>query len=569
MKISVLVVYRDDLDINVLKPPEFYNFITMKKSQFEGTDSFRLTSYLWQANQIKVFYTIGGPISEWLPLFGYFPYQLRKKWIHYNELSEFSHSSISYCLINSNRIRSDEPPLISVMTTTFHSGDKLNRPLESLREQSYNNWEWVIWDDSKDDLTWKELQKLAAGDMRIRIFKAPHSGYIGEMKRRSGALARGDWIVELDHDDRITPDLFQTIADIQKKYPKVGFIYSDFYHLSEGAEDPHVYPYAAFGYGAYFKHFARGKFHNVYYAQSLNPKTAIHIVGVPNHVRIWKRDVYEALNKHCEDLPVVDDYELLLRTFLYDCDWIRIPEPAYAQYNNASGNNFTFIRNKLIQHLSAETWRVYGKDVQEKFRALEYPSKVTDGDEVSWLRVEPDFKRYESTYCKEEISVLLIIPKGTSTSQIYGCLNVIYKQKIPFRLYIVGHPRSPLEEDMEDWAKQHPETLGNLRYWSFLGTDLQIHGPKEIWDKYLTNHYLLNYGLKIGVRTKWVAYMVPGEGRWSENHLEEMLEKVGEKRWYLGEDKSLSNFMHQTDLLEEHGYWNPTDNPEKMIARWK
>ena len=42
-------------------------------------------------------------------------------------------------------------PKISCFTTCFHSFDKLYRPFRSLLEQTCQNWEWVIVDDSKDD----------------------------------------------------------------------------------------------------------------------------------------------------------------------------------------------------------------------------------------------------------------------------------------------------------------------------------------------------------------------------------------------------------------------------------
>lgn len=567
MKINVLIVYRDDLDPATLpKSTDYYHYICVAKSTF-NSGSYRLFSYLWQKNRIKVFYTIGGPVSEWTRLFGFFPYLARRRWIHYDKVSEFNENSIPYCLI-AGRTNKNQPPLISVMTTTFHSGEKLNRPLESLNAQTYNNWEWVIWDDSKDDTTWKQLEKLALEDMRIRIYKAPHCGYIGEMKRRSGSLCQGDWIVEFDHDDRITPDLFQTIVDIGKKYPKAGFIYSDFYHLSEGYEAPQVFGnFPAYGYGWYFKEWARGKFHYIYYAQSFNPTTAAHIVGVPNHIRTWRRDVYEAIDRHCEDLAVADDYELILRTFLHDCDWVRIPRPVYAQYNNAGGNNFTYIRNALIQHLTRHTWRVYGDLVQNKFKELGYGPRESPM-EPNWMRSKPDYPRYEKIYLKEELSVVLSFPRSSTPSQIRGCLSAVYQQKMPFLLYVVGHPESPLEDEMQNWARDHPETLKNLRYWTFTGIGGKIHGPQDIW--HLNGyHYLLNYALKVGVRTKWVAYLTPGEIRWGPSHLEDLVSKMGEERWYLGPTGQKSEFIHETSLLEEKGYWEQGDNPKNLVDKWK
>ena len=48
--------------------------------------------------------------------------------------------------------------LISVFTTTYHSGEKILRPYQSLLDQKYINWEWIIIDDSKDMETYNALK---------------------------------------------------------------------------------------------------------------------------------------------------------------------------------------------------------------------------------------------------------------------------------------------------------------------------------------------------------------------------------------------------------------------------
>jgi hypothetical protein len=51
-------------------------------------------------------------------------------------------------------------------------------------------------------------------------------------------------------------------------------------------------------------------------APELNATTLGHIVSVPNHVRSWRASVYREIGGHDPDLPVADDYDLVVRTAL-------------------------------------------------------------------------------------------------------------------------------------------------------------------------------------------------------------------------------------------------------------
>ena len=74
--------------------------------------------------------------------------------------------------------------------------------------------------------------------------------------------------------------------------------------------------------------------------QNINPKTIRHIVGVPNHVRAWRRSTYFEIGGHNRSLTIADDFELVIRSFLYS-KICKIPKLSYIQflYNNQGGRN--------------------------------------------------------------------------------------------------------------------------------------------------------------------------------------------------------------------------------------
>jgi hypothetical protein len=65
----------------------------------------------------------------------------------------------------------------------------------------------------------------------------------------------------------------------------------------------------------------------------INPLSIRYNFSMPNHVRSWRRDVYFKVGGHNKRLPVADDFELIVRTFL-ETRFIHIKKLLYLQYNN-------------------------------------------------------------------------------------------------------------------------------------------------------------------------------------------------------------------------------------------
>ena len=120
-------------------------------------------------------------------------------------------------------------PLISVITPVFNTPvEHLEQAVESVLEQTYENWELVLVDDgsSAADLL-RALPLLAARDRRI-ILKSPgrHEG-ISAASNLGLALAHGEWVAFLDHDDVIEPDALFHIVKVLQTHPDADLIYSD------------------------------------------------------------------------------------------------------------------------------------------------------------------------------------------------------------------------------------------------------------------------------------------------------------------------------------------------------
>ena len=548
MKLNVFLVV-DDKNIVLPTLDKHYEWVILDDKDIT---SYSALSKLIRIHNPVVFCTTGNNSNNW-KYFEELPYQYRRKWLHFSRVDDIQSHQIENCYIYSVKIdleKNPKNPLFSIITTTFHSGDKIYRPYNSLKSQTYRNWEWILWDDSKTDHdeTWKQIQKFSEDDIRIKCYRdTNHSGFIGHMKWLSSSLSKGDWIVEVDHDDIIDDRLLQWCVDAINKYPETDFISSGFIELSEGSEIPLSYgDHFGLGYGNYQKEWIRGKWHNACPTIDMNPTTIAHIVGVPNHVRIWRRSFYEKIGRHNRELPVVDDYELLIRTLLHG-NWTRIHAPAYYQYQNSNQNNFTFIRNSLIQYLSYKMYNLYYQDIQKRWKELDIDTNHDYTYSKIWEKSKGfSYNRFIKTFVPDidvssTISILIPVDDDITYEQLLKTIKNIeqqdYKQWI---IYIIGNKSNTLENVMNELTYNYfnNDLFKRLRWWNLLcKKEFQI---------------LLNYFHRMLLVTEWIAYKDINR-EWSNDYLSNVMNNMNDKKCWVKSIENIDIFdtVHSSELLSK------------------
>lgn len=332
--------------------------------------------------------------------------EVRKKWLHYengDDLVKIGEEVFTCFLTNVLQINKSE--MVSVFTPAYKSESLIARPFVSLLQQTWQDWEWIIVDDSDDDgKTYESLQKIADTDERIKVLRmGKHSGRIGEVKRIACSVAKGDYLVELDHDDELLPEALEWVVkgfrhyDGQDRREFGGFLYTDF---AECFEHESLFSYGknwGLGYGSYRQEKYRGKTYNVSNGPNVNPKTIRHIVAAPNHIRAWRKKVYQEIGGHCCDLHVADDYELMVRTFLHT-RMIRVPKFCYLQYRNISGNTHQ-VRIREIQRLVRYISQSYDKQIHERFLELGIDDFVWNGKDNTFYRLTQVQNKEPEQHC--------------------------------------------------------------------------------------------------------------------------------------------------------------------------
>lgn len=103
-------------------------------------------------------------------------------------------------------------PLVSIITATFNRGHTIERAINSLLNQTYQNIELIIIDDGSTDNTRDVLKKY--NDTRIRVYHHESNRGVTAAKNSGLNQIRGDWFTTLDSDDELIPEAIETLMHI-------------------------------------------------------------------------------------------------------------------------------------------------------------------------------------------------------------------------------------------------------------------------------------------------------------------------------------------------------------------
>lgn len=120
-------------------------------------------------------------------------------------------------------------PLFSVLLPVHDTDPKwLRRAIQSVQDQLYEHWELCIVDDaSSDSGIWRIIQDFVSRDARIKAMRRSETGHICGTSNDALAMAAGEFIVLLDHDDELAPTALYHAAYELNQQPGLQLIYSD------------------------------------------------------------------------------------------------------------------------------------------------------------------------------------------------------------------------------------------------------------------------------------------------------------------------------------------------------
>jgi glycosyltransferase involved in cell wall biosynthesis len=115
--------------------------------------------------------------------------------------------------------------VISIITPSFNRADIIHETAQSIFNQTYPHWEWVITDDGSTDNSWELLQQYAANDNRIKIYRRnrePKGACV--CRNISVENCTGEYVLFLDTDDLLSSFCLQQRVSTMQQYPDNDFV---------------------------------------------------------------------------------------------------------------------------------------------------------------------------------------------------------------------------------------------------------------------------------------------------------------------------------------------------------
>lgn len=125
-------------------------------------------------------------------------------------------------------------PLVSIITPAFNAEKTLREAVQSILNQSFTDFEYIIIDDASTDKTWSLIQELSADDKRIKTFRNERNVGIAGTRNRGLSLSQGKYIAWQDADDISMPQRLEKQINVLMASTGVGIVggYLEFFNNS-------------------------------------------------------------------------------------------------------------------------------------------------------------------------------------------------------------------------------------------------------------------------------------------------------------------------------------------------
>jgi len=261
--------------------------------------------------------TIAAPQSAKLAGLGPRPLKARNISHHYEQVIAIANGVYG----RAGRRRSDKP-LLSFVCPVFNTPVKyLDQLLESFPLQRRGAWELILCDDgssSQETIDWLDCHSRAPS---LRVLRSAVNAGIAAATSSALAVAKGEWVALIDHDDALTPFAVDRVIEAIEQNPGAEFIYTDEVVTDESLEPKSYFLKPAFD------------------------PVLLSGVNYINHLSIYRRDRLREIGGIRQGYEGSQDYDLLLR-YLSDLPEDRIlhlPYPAYLWRRDGKSYSARFI----------------------------------------------------------------------------------------------------------------------------------------------------------------------------------------------------------------------------------
>lgn len=235
----------------------------------------------------------------------------------------------------------NDQPLVSIVMNCYNSDTYLKEAINSVFEQTYQNWEIIFWDNQSTDQSAQIVKSY--NDDRVKYFYAPTHTPLGEARNLAIEKVSGEWVAILDCDDIWDKDKLQASFKLLNSYnqkEEVSLLYSKTVYIDENGET----------FGFFQEHYS-GDIHDLL----LTKGDFVFISSA-----IFRTDILNKVGKIDESLHYAEDYDVLLKVTKNQQALCVDAYHTYYRVHNSSltstkvyeydVENFEFLNNYIKEH---------------------------------------------------------------------------------------------------------------------------------------------------------------------------------------------------------------------------
>jgi O-antigen biosynthesis protein len=363
-------------------------------------------------------------------------------------------------------------PRFSVVMPVFDPPVHLLREaLDSVLAQVYPDWELCIADDaSRDPAVRAVLAEYSGRDARIKVAYREENGHISAASNTALALAGGEFVALLDHDDALAPDALFEMALAVNRDPAADVIYSDEDKIDEQGRrsDPHFKPDWA--------------------PDSLLARNYV------SHLGVFRRSLVHEAGGFREGFEGSQDYDLLLRVTERSDRVVHVPRVLYHWRAHAGSAGAARGRKSYAEEAAVRA-------LEEALVRRGEPGRVVTSDVPGIYTVRYAILR------RERVSI--IVPTRDHGDDVDRCLRSLFERTTYENFEVIlldnGTTEPASLQRFEDWRAREPARLKIVRYdVPFNFSRINNYAAKHASGPYLL---LLNNDTEI-VTPDWIEAMI-------------------------------------------------------------